>query len=82
MQLLFFSSKPVCPINICPSKSACPGNVSSSNHVFPSNGCQSKPISPIDACLHNPRIVMKTLTFNLLLVLLFFQRTLNLAYLA
>ena len=43
-----FPSKPVCPINICPSKTARPSNVYSSKPVCLSNDCQSKHVSPIN----------------------------------
>ena len=68
-----FLSKPVCPINVCPSKPVRPSNVYSSKPVCLSNDCQSKPVSPINVCLQNPRFVIKTLIFNLFLVLLFFS---------
>ena len=69
----FFPCKPVRPINICPSRPVCPGNVYSSKPVCLSNDCQCKPVSPINVCLQNPRFVIKTLIFNLFLVLLFFS---------
>ena len=65
--------KPVCPINVCPSKLVRPSNVYSSKPVCLSNNCQGKPVSPINVCLQNPRFVIKTLIFNLFLVLLFFS---------
>ena len=43
-----------------------------SKPVCPSNDCQSKPVGLIKVCLQNPRFVIKTLIFNLFLVLLFF----------
>ena len=65
--------KPVCPINVCPSKPIRPSNVFySSKPVCPGNDCQSKPISPVNVCLQNPQFVIKTIIFNLLLVLLLF----------
>ena len=69
----FFPSKPVRPINVCPCKPVRPSNVYSSKPVCLSNDCQSKPVSPINVSLQNPRFVIKTLIFNLFLVLLFFS---------
>ena len=68
-----FPSKPVRPITVCHSKPVRPSNVYSSKAVCHSNDCQSKPVSPINVCLQNPRFVIKTLIFNLFLVLLFFS---------
>ena len=68
-----FPSKPVRPINVCPSKPVRPSNVYSSKPVCLRNDCQSKPVSPINVCLQNPRFVIKTLIFDLFLVLLFFS---------
>ena len=59
--------------NVCPSKPVCPSNVYSSTPVCLSNDCQSKPVSPITVCLENLRFVIKTLIFNLFLILLFFS---------
>ena len=68
-----FPSKPVHPINICPSKPVCPNNVYSSKPVCLSNDCQSKLVSAINVCLQNPWFVIKTLIYNLCLVVLFFS---------
>ena len=69
-----FPRKPVRQIKVFPSKLVRPGNVYSSKSVCLSNDCQSKPVSPINVCLQCPRFVIKTLIFNLFLVLLFFSR--------
>ena len=39
----------------------------------------SKPVSPVNVCLQNPRFVIKTLIFNLFLVLLLFSTYFNLS---
>ena len=81
--------KPVFPTDVIPSQLFCPSNASlskithpsnvySSKPVCPSNDCQSKPVSVKNVCPQNPRFVIKTLTFNLFLVLLF-QSILSLA---
>ena len=71
LAITVFPSKPVRPINVCPSKPVRAINVYSSKLVYPSNDCQRKPVNPINVCLQNPRFVIKTLIFNLFLVLLF-----------
>ena len=72
MQLLFFQVK-LFAINVFPSKPVRPNNVYSSKTVSPSNDCQSKPVRPVNVCLPNPRFIIKTLIFNLFLVLLLFS---------
>ena len=64
-------SQPFCPSNASLSKITHPSNVYFSKPVCPSNDCQSKPVSLKNVCPQNPRFVIKTLTFNLFLVLLF-----------
>ena len=66
-------SKPACPIIVCPSKPIHPSYVYSKKPVCPSNVCQSKLISPTDVCLQNPWFLIKTLIFNLFLVIQFFS---------